>query len=79
MAKVLDSHDPNFAAGDLVEGITGWEEYSLITKTDRLRKIEKNGVPLSYHVGLLGRKLVFYCDKLFEACDVFILQCKKNY
>ena len=33
VAKVLDSRHPEFKAGDLVWGITGWEEYSLITKT----------------------------------------------
>lgn len=59
VAKVVDSDDPKFAVGDFVEGMTGWEEYSLIVKTGMLRKIEMNDVPLSYHVGLLGRQLIF--------------------
>jgi NADPH-dependent curcumin reductase CurA len=30
VVKVLDSGHPNFKKGDLVRGITGWEEYSLL-------------------------------------------------
>ncbi|KAJ1283065.1 hypothetical protein BS78_03G099500 [Paspalum vaginatum] len=31
VARVVDSSDPRFAAGDLVWGITGWEDYSVVT------------------------------------------------
>lgn len=52
---MLDSDDPNFKRGDLVTGYTNWEEYTLIKKTNELRKIQQDdGIPLSYHVGLLG-------------------------
>jgi hypothetical protein len=55
VSKVVDSDNPNFKTGDLVSGITGWEEYSLIHRTEQLRKIEPDDdIPLSYHVGLLG-------------------------
>lgn len=54
VAKVLDSDNPNFSVGDYVAGFTGWEEYSLITRTESLRKVEKNDISLSFHVGLLG-------------------------
>lgn len=59
MAKVLDSGHPNFKKGDLVRGITGWEEYSLITPpaTETLTKIEPTDVPLSYYIGILGKLL----------------------
>jgi NADPH-dependent curcumin reductase CurA len=55
VAKVLDSADPNFKKGDLVWGVTGWEEYSLITETDFLFKIQDTDVPLSYYTGILGK------------------------
>ena len=59
VAKVLDSGDPEFKAGDLVWGITGREEYSLITKTtDTLIKIQHIDVPLSYYTGILSK---VYC------------------
>ena len=54
VAKVLDSGHPDFKAGDLVWGSARWEEYSLITVTEGLRKITHSDVPLSYYTGLLG-------------------------
>nr|GLL47795.1 2-alkenal reductase (NADP(+)-dependent)-like [Ipomoea trifida] len=54
VAKVLDSDNPNFKKGDMVWGMTGWEEYSIITATQGLFKVEHTDVPLSYYTGLLG-------------------------
>ncbi|KAF7813054.1 2-alkenal reductase (NADP(+)-dependent)-like [Senna tora] len=54
VCKVLDSSHPNFKSGDLVWGVTKWEEYSVLTSTDSLFKIEHTDVPLSYYTGLLG-------------------------
>lgn len=54
MGKVLDSGNPDFKVGDYVWGMTGWEEYSLITSTEVLFKITHTDVPLSYYAGLLG-------------------------
>ena len=55
VAKILDSGHPDFKKGDLIWGMTGWEEYSLITKTQGLFKIHHTDVPLSYYTGLLGK------------------------
>ena len=56
MAKVLDSGHPDFKVGDLVwEANTRWEEYSLTTATERLKKIKHTDIPLSYYTGLLGK------------------------
>ncbi|XP_020080289.1 2-alkenal reductase (NADP(+)-dependent)-like [Ananas comosus] len=54
VAKVVDSGHPDFTAGDLVWGLTGWEEYSLITAPEGLMKIKHTDVPLSYYTGILG-------------------------
>ncbi|XP_058184272.1 2-alkenal reductase (NADP(+)-dependent)-like [Rhododendron vialii] len=54
VARVIDSGHPNFKKGDLVWGMTGWEEYSLITEPETLFKIEDTDVPLSYYTGILG-------------------------
>ncbi|KAI3665523.1 hypothetical protein L6452_44150 [Arctium lappa] len=55
VAKVLDSSHPNFKKGDLIQGFVNWEEYSLITDTQYLVKIEHvDDVPLSYYTGILG-------------------------
>lgn len=55
VSKVLDSRNPEFKEGDLVWGITGWEEYSLITNPQVLFKILHTDVPLSYYTGILGK------------------------
>jgi len=57
VARVLDSSDPRLAPGDLVWGITGWEDYSVVRPptTAFLAKISHHGgVPLSYYTGILG-------------------------
>lgn len=59
MSKVVDSDNPNFKPGDIISGITGWEEYSLLKNPEQLRKIPPDDkIPLSYHLGLLG--MVFF-------------------
>ncbi|KAK2967376.1 hypothetical protein RJ640_016850 [Escallonia rubra] len=55
VAKILDSGNPKFKKGDLVWGITGFEEYSIITETESLYKIEHTDLPLSYYTGILGQ------------------------
>lgn len=55
MAKVLKSGDSNFQEGDLVWGMIGWEEYSIVNATQSaLFKIHDKNVPLSYYTGILG-------------------------
>ncbi|KVG42980.1 Alcohol dehydrogenase superfamily, zinc-type [Cynara cardunculus var. scolymus] len=61
VAKVLDSGHANFKKGDLFWGITGWEEYSIITAPESVFKIEHTDVPLSYYTGIL--------DEMVNACN----------
>ncbi|KAH7663857.1 2-alkenal reductase (NADP(+)) protein [Dioscorea alata] len=68
VAKVLDSDNPNFSVGDYVAGFTGWEEYTLITRTESLRKVKKNDIPLSFHVGLLGMPGFTAYAGFYEVC-----------
>ncbi|XP_065008673.1 2-alkenal reductase (NADP(+)-dependent)-like [Musa acuminata AAA Group] len=54
VSKVVDSGHPDFSPGDLVWGMTGWEEYTLVTTPKGLTKIKYTDVPLSYYTGILG-------------------------
>jgi len=54
VGKVVDSTHPEFNAGDLVWGITSWEEYTLVTHTEFLNQINHSELPLSYYTGVLG-------------------------
>ncbi|KAK6130594.1 hypothetical protein DH2020_035686 [Rehmannia glutinosa] len=69
VARVVDSCHPNFKKGDLIWGITGWEEYSLIKSTEGLFKIQHTDIPLSYYTGILGMPgTTAYCG-FYEVCS----------
>lgn len=54
VSKVIKSENPEFKEGVYIWGLTGWEEYSMILKTDGHFKIKYTDVPLSYYAGILG-------------------------
>ncbi|XP_049347237.1 2-alkenal reductase (NADP(+)-dependent)-like isoform X3 [Solanum verrucosum] len=70
VAKVLESVDSNFQEGDLVWGMTGWEEYSIVTATQSaLFKIHDKNVPLSYYTGILGMPGMTAYVGFYEICS----------
>lgn len=54
VSKVVASGHPDLKEGDLVWGMTGCEEYTLITNPESLFKINHPELPLSYYTGVLG-------------------------
>ncbi|CAN6699995.1 unnamed protein product [Malus baccata var. baccata] len=69
VAKVLESGDPKFKPGDFIWGMTGWEEYSVITATESLFKIQDTDVPLSYYTGILGMPGMTAYAGFYEVCN----------
>ncbi|KAL7085818.1 hypothetical protein ACP275_14G301400 [Erythranthe tilingii] len=70
VGRVVDSSNPNFKIGDLIWGITGWEEYTLIKSTQGLFKIHHtDDVPLSYYTGLLGMAGTTAYSGFYEVCS----------
>ncbi|KAF3616236.1 NADP-dependent alkenal double bond reductase P1 [Capsicum annuum] len=69
VAKVVDSAHPNFKKDDLVWGMTGWEEYSIITAPETLFKIHNTDVPLSYYTGILGMPGITAYGGFYELCS----------
>ncbi|KAL8030532.1 hypothetical protein ABFX02_14G291900 [Erythranthe guttata] len=70
VGRVVDSSNPNFKNGDLIWGITGWEEYTLLKSTQGLFKIHHtDGVPLSYYTGLLGMAGTTAYSGFYEVCS----------
>ncbi|KAM5548292.1 2-alkenal reductase (NADP(+)-dependent)-like [Rosa sericea] len=69
VARVLESGDAKFKQGDFVWGMTGWEEYSLITSIQYLFKIPTTDVPLSYYTGILGMPGITAYAGLYELCS----------
>ncbi|PSR98761.1 2-alkenal reductase [Actinidia chinensis var. chinensis] len=69
VSRVVHSDNPNFKTGDIVTGMTGWEEYSLIQEPQRLRKIQQDDdIPHSYYVGLLGMPGFTAYAGFYEVC-----------
>ena len=54
VSKILESTHPKYKKGELVWGPTKWEEYSILSNTQRLFKIEHTDIPLSLYTGILG-------------------------
>ncbi|KAG6482204.1 2-alkenal reductase (NADP(+)-dependent)-like [Zingiber officinale] len=55
VSRVVESTHPDFIVGDLIWGITGWEEYTLlVSNLGSFFKIRYTDLPLSYYTGLLG-------------------------
>ncbi|RWR96737.1 2-alkenal reductase NADP+-dependent [Cinnamomum micranthum f. kanehirae] len=69
VAKVLDSGHPDFKAGDLVWGFTGWEEFSLLSAPETLSKVTDTDVSLSYYTGLLGMAGLTAYAGFYELCS----------
>ncbi|MED6143075.1 hypothetical protein PIB30_003353 [Stylosanthes scabra] len=69
VCKVIHSDNPNFKPGDYISGFTGWEEYSLIQRTEQLRKVQPDDqIALSFHVGLLGMPGFTAYAGFYEVC-----------
>ncbi|XP_076908147.1 2-alkenal reductase (NADP(+)-dependent)-like [Bidens hawaiensis] len=69
VAKVIDSGHSKFKKGDLVWGMTRWEEYTIIKAPDQsIFKIEDTDVPLSYYTGILGMPGMTAYVGFYEIC-----------
>lgn len=56
VGEVVESRSPKFSVGDLVVGMGGWQEYSVVdaTQPGALRKVDAAPVPLSHYLGAVG-------------------------
>lgn len=54
--EVVASRNPNFAAGDKVVGMGGWQEYALVDGSQRgvLQKVDTTQIPLAAYLGAVG-------------------------
>ncbi|ORX89681.1 NAD(P)-binding protein [Basidiobolus meristosporus CBS 931.73] len=57
VSEVIKSKNPEYKEGDIVQGLIGWENYTVVSEGKNLRKIDgarQSSIPLSYHLGVLG-------------------------
>jgi NADPH-dependent curcumin reductase CurA len=51
---VIASRHPDYAEGDAVMGLLGWQEYAISDGRSITRKVEERDLPLSLSLGILG-------------------------
>jgi NADPH-dependent curcumin reductase CurA len=54
VGEVQASHNPNYAVGDKVMGIFGWQDYAAVKAPQVMRKVLETDLPLSLSLGVLG-------------------------
>lgn len=65
--EVVESRNPSFAPGDLVVGMGGWQEYSVVS--GGVRKVDTTRIPLSAYLGPVGMPGVTAWYGLNRICE----------
>ncbi|XP_058074471.1 2-alkenal reductase (NADP(+)-dependent)-like [Magnolia sinica] len=68
IGRVVASDNSEFAEGDIVAGLLGWEEYSVVRGGSWLRKINSMEFPFSYHLGILGSSGLTAYSGFYNIC-----------
>jgi NADPH-dependent curcumin reductase len=71
VGEVVESRSPKFAVGDMVAGMGGWQQYSVVDTSQRgvLRKVDVTDVPLSHYLGAVGMPGVTAWYGLMKICE----------
>src|SRR5258705_3791044 len=54
VGEVQESKHPEYAVGDQVMGIFGWQDYAAVQMPQVMRKVREADLPLSLSLGILG-------------------------
>lgn len=65
VGRVVESRHPFFRAGDIVQGLLGWQHY-VVAPWYLLRKIDPSVAPITTALGLLGSSGLTACIGLFH-------------
>jgi leukotriene B4 12-hydroxydehydrogenase/15-oxo-prostaglandin 13-reductase len=68
VAEVVESKNPDYAAGDIVDIYMGWQEYA-ISNGRGLRKLDPSIAPVSTALGVLGMTGLTAYFGLLDVCD----------
>lgn len=67
VSRVLVSNHPDFSAGEVVEGRSGWQSH-FVSRGEGMRKVEAGGHPLSTALGVLGMPGLTAYAGLLDIC-----------
>ncbi len=68
VGRVLESADPKFAIGGIVQGMLGWQDYAVVDGGD-LRAIDERAAPIQTALGVLGMPGLTAYFGLLEVCQ----------
>ncbi len=68
VARVVESKNPGFAVGDVVDIYMGWQEYA-VSNGRGVRKLDPNAAPISTALGVLGMTGMTAYFGLLDVCD----------
>jgi hypothetical protein len=68
VARVVDSKNPNFAVGDIVDPYMGWQEY-VVSNGRGVRKLDPSVAPVSTALGVLGATGLTAYFGLLDVCN----------
>jgi len=54
VGEVIESRNPDYHSGEIVEGMFGWQEYAVAGADTEVRKIDPSLAPISTALGVLG-------------------------
>ena len=66
--EVLESRNPNYAPGEHVMGIFGWQDYAAVGEAAVMRKVREPDLPLSLSLGVLGLNGLTAYFGLLDVC-----------
>ena len=68
VGEVIASRRPDYAVGDVVTGLLGWQTHALSDGSDIAAKVPEIGLPRSYVLGILGLNGVTAYFGLIDTC-----------
>ena len=68
VGEVLESQHPDFAPGDVVEGLLGWQTHACVDASAINRKVTEDDLPRSYALGVMGLNGTTAYFGLLDSC-----------
>jgi hypothetical protein len=73
VGRVLESADPRFAVGRIVQGMLGWQDYAVVGASE-LRPIDESVNPIQTSLGVLGMPGLTAYFGLLDVCHLKVGQ-----
>ena len=69
VGEIIESRNPDYAPGEVVMGIFGWQDYAAVSHPAVYRKVLEHDLPLSLSLGVLGLNGLTAYFGMTEVCQ----------